>query len=742
MSEEKTKQSKKFHHKLRLSSSGYIYLSLFLGAVCGIFFGEMVHWLRIVGDIFVKLLQITVIPYISLSLITGIGSLSYKEVAAHALKGGGIYLLISTITLVIVLLIPLSFPDWLSSSFFSTQQVEEPPKIDFLRLFIPSNPAHAYAFALVPAIVVFSILVGIALIGVSNNEVLIDPLKALNQAMMRITGFVGKLAPIGVFALIASAVGTLAIEELTRLQVYIIVYALIALVLSLIILPGIITIFTPFKHRHIRKALRIPLITAFATGSSLIVLPMLIQQCKQLIDDYSLKAVMDQDEAEASIKVLIPTFFTFPSPSSLLSISFVLFAGWYIGSSISISDYPLLILVGVPSLFGGTLLTIPSLLDLLRLPNDLFQVFVSIDVIILRFGTMISIMHYATIGLVGTMALVGHTRLRWSRLVWISFSSIALIVPILLGVRLFYSNVVIAPYTQSDMLKSLNFLGTTMPAKIYNEVPESRLLSGTGPESLTLIEKRGHLRVCYQPNEYPSAFFNNADLPQLVGFDIEMAHRFSEILNLQLVLIPAKNENDAKLLLNRGVCDIYMRTLPVTPRRSQGFSLTIPVYRSSLGLIVRDYRRSEFRFWEDIKKRGHLLQIGIEGSQDSIKRLKTLTHANIVNLKSMEKQIMLLESGAKDIDAIADMAEEGAALTILYPHFNHVVPQPPVFIPVSYAVASGNNELIHLVNSWLLMAREEGTIDALYKHWMLGGAIEAERLPRWSVIRNFLGWVE
>ena len=108
-------------------------------------------------------------PYISLSLITGIGGLSYNQVKAHAKRGGSIYVLISAITLVVVMLIPISFPAWPSASFFSTQQIEESPLVDFMLLFIPSNPEHAYANALVPAIVVFSILVGIALIGMPKK---------------------------------------------------------------------------------------------------------------------------------------------------------------------------------------------------------------------------------------------------------------------------------------------------------------------------------------------------------------------------------------------------------------------------------------------------------------------------------------------------------------------------------------------------------------------------------------------
>ncbi len=742
MTDEGTIPTKKSLGKLRLSSSGKIYLGLFLGAACGIFFGETVSWLQIVGDIFIKLLQITVIPYISLALITGIGELSYKQVMAHAIKGGGIFLLISTITLVIVMLIPLSFPDWLSSSFFSTQQVEESPTIDFLGLFIPSNPFHAYAFALVPAIVVFSILVGIALIGIPNNEALLEPLKVFNTAMMKITGLVGNLAPIGVFALIASAAGTFAFEDLARLQVYIVIYALISLVLSLLILPGIITVFTPFKFKHILKALRTPMITAFATGSSLIILPMLIEQCKQLIANYSLQAVMDQDEANASIKVLIPSFYTFPSPQGLLSISFVLFAGWYIGSDVSVVDYPLLLLVGVPSLFGGTLLTIPSLLDLLRLPNDLFQVFVSIDVILVRFGTLISAMHFATIGLIGTMALVGHVRLNWLRLARVAFIGAAIIVLILFGLRLFYNNVVVVPYTMADMLKSLRFLGTPQPAEVLTEVPERLMIADEKPAGLEQIEKRGVLRVCYQPDEYPSAFVNNSDPPQLVGFDIEMAHNFAARLSLTIEFLPAETEGTAKTLLDRGVCDIYMRTLPVTPRRSQDFGLTSPVYRSSLGFIVRDYRRNEFHNWEDINEQGDSLRVGTEDTPENISRLKLITSATIVPIRDMEHRLKLLDAGAEDIDAIADMAEEGAALTILYPNFSNVIPRPTVFLPVSYAVARGNWDLLVVVNSWLLMKKDEGFIDALYKHWMLGEATEAERLPRWSVVQNVLGWVE
>ena len=89
-----------------------VFLSLLLGIATGIFFGDMVGWLQTVGDIFIKLLQVTVIPFISVSLITGIGSQKLEDVKALALKGGSILLLVWTIAMVVVFCIPLAFPDW------------------------------------------------------------------------------------------------------------------------------------------------------------------------------------------------------------------------------------------------------------------------------------------------------------------------------------------------------------------------------------------------------------------------------------------------------------------------------------------------------------------------------------------------------------------------------------------------------------------------------------------------------
>lgn len=68
--------------------SGRVLIGLFLGVLAGIVFGEWAAHLKIIGDIFIGLLQMTVLPYIVVSLIVSLGRLSYQEVWLLARKGG------------------------------------------------------------------------------------------------------------------------------------------------------------------------------------------------------------------------------------------------------------------------------------------------------------------------------------------------------------------------------------------------------------------------------------------------------------------------------------------------------------------------------------------------------------------------------------------------------------------------------------------------------------------------------
>ena len=79
--------------RFRFSLSTYILLGLLLGVLVGIFFGEYSARLQIIGDAFIKLLQMSILPYIVVSLITGIGSLSFVQAKSLARKAGVLLLM-------------------------------------------------------------------------------------------------------------------------------------------------------------------------------------------------------------------------------------------------------------------------------------------------------------------------------------------------------------------------------------------------------------------------------------------------------------------------------------------------------------------------------------------------------------------------------------------------------------------------------------------------------------------------
>lgn len=215
--------------KKRLSLATQVVIAFALGLVAGIFFGELAAPLKGVGKAFILLLQMTVLPYIILSLITGLGHLNYQEVKSLGLKVGSLLLLSWGLAFAAMLVMPLAYPALETASFFSTSLVKMPESVNFLELFIPANPFHALANNLVPAVVLFSVAVGVALIGLEPKDNLLDNLTTLNRAMARVTQFVSQLTPIGVFAIVASAAGTMSLEELGRLQVYLLTYVAMAL---------------------------------------------------------------------------------------------------------------------------------------------------------------------------------------------------------------------------------------------------------------------------------------------------------------------------------------------------------------------------------------------------------------------------------------------------------------------------------------------------------------------------------
>ena len=95
-----------------------------------------------------------------------------------------------------------------------------------------------------------------------------------------------------------------------------------------------------------------------------------------------------------------------------------------------------------------------------------------------------------------------------------------------------------------------------------------------------------------------------------------------------------------------------------------------------------------------------------------------------------------------DLDGFVMPAESGAAWTLIHPKFTVVVPQPePVKLPTAFGVARGADDLLAVVDEWVVYANSEGIPDRAYRYWILGRGAEATG-RRWSILHDVLGWGE
>ena len=142
--------------------------------------------------------------------------------------------------------------------------------------------------------------------------------------MSKVTKMVVKLTPVGVFFITASAAGTITLEEIGRLQGYLITYTVATFLLGFRLLPALGAVLTPFRYRDLLSISKDSFILAFATEKVLVVLPILIEDVKKMFRNYELGG----EEAESTIEVLVPLGFPFPHLGRLLTMSFITFAAW------------------------------------------------------------------------------------------------------------------------------------------------------------------------------------------------------------------------------------------------------------------------------------------------------------------------------------------------------------------------------------------------------------------------------
>ena len=704
-----------------ISLSTQILIGLILGLFVGLFFGDKASVLAIIGKAYVGLIQMSILPYMVVSLMLGIGSLSYEKAGKLAITGGIVLGASWILAFTIVFLMPLAFPSIKAGSFFSTSLVEV-AEVDFIDLYIPINPFSSLARTVVPAAAVFSVAFGIALIGVDNKQGLLEILSATSRTLSRIAMMVVKLTPIGVFAISANASGTMTIDEFGRLQSYIIPFIVATLLLTFWILPGLTAALTPFSYREILKSARDALTTGFVTGNLFITLPMLVENSRKLFKDRQLES----DDTDKFVEVLVPTSFNFPNIGKLLTLLFILFAGWFVGKSVALTDYPGFAVLGLFTLFGGVDLALPFLLDQMKIPSDMYQLYVVTGVLNSWFATLLAVMNLFAFTLVATCAATGALRINWSRIVTFTIISLVIFVSAIIGTRF-----VLSAMVSQDDISRRTLMHSEIDSSKRLDTSKSELKKEVIQQSpLEPIIMRGKLRVGYHPENLPFSFIN--DKGDLVGMDIELMHILARELKVGIEFIEWTYDSVFDDL-NANKFDIAIGGLIVNPERLAKADFSNPYIDITTALVAKDHLRHKFKSWRFIDDKLNV-RLGVVGERRAENAKQYLKNTEIVLLKTYSE---FFTDNPKKVDALIISAEAGSAWTILHPSYSVVLPEPHLKAYAALATPMSSSNLEGFLNDWLQMKQKSGQIDKLYSKWILGEEHEQKKV-RWSIGRDLL----
>ena len=700
-----------------------------LGIVCGLFWGEDVAWLGPVGTGYIKLLQMTILPYIIASLTVGIGSLSYDQARQVAVKVCLLTLAIWAVGFLLFFAMPVVFPDMKTAAFFSDVTIAPPKQIDYFAMYIPSNPFHSMSSNAIPAVVLFCLAIGIALIGIEDKARLIDPLKTVSAALSKVTNGIVALMPYGVFAITAASAGTLSIDEFEKLQVYIWIHVVASLLLSFLILPLLVTSFTRFRYLDVVTFSKDALVTAFVTGNLFVILPVLTENAKELFKKYDLY----REKPGEYVDIVIPVSFNFPNLGKISTFLFVLFAVWFSGGSLRLGDYPFLLFGGILTMFGSVNVAIPFLLDGVRVPSDLFQLFVVSGVISGKFSTLLAAMNLLAITLGSTALLTGVGKIQWRRLCFAALACVCIVAATLVATRQVLVKTVNTAYQMDEVL--LNMQVATKLHDKSSQATEALAPQGYTPQpdaTAADIITRGTLRVGLVEDNLPFAYHNNQD--ELVGFDIDLMKLLATEMGVKVEFVHYQSDEELFNAVNSGLVDICASGLYVTAPSLAQVRFSQPVFDLTMALVTRDHRKAEFENLEALAKKEH--------ARIAYQKLFPGMPAIMARFPGLE--FVKVDSNSdyfeddENYDALMINLEAGMAWTLLYPDFTAIFYKATRF-PMAYAVGQNNSALQDFLSSWLTLKKTMGAVDTMSSYWIKGENAKP-RQPRWSIARDVLGW--
>lgn len=379
--------------KIRIKLHWQIFIALVLGVVFGLYLKEHVDWVEWIGEVFLRGLKMIIIPIILTSIISAIANIgSAGNIGRLGLKTIIYYITTSILAiltgLVLVNLIKPGEGAELGLIIDVEGFVLEEKSLGqtFIEM-IPVNIFRAIVEGKMLSIILFAFLFGFVITQINNKqkETLTDFFNAAFEAMMKLTMIIIKIAPLGIFGIIAGVVAQtdnpaeLALS-MGGYMITVIVGLTIHCFITLPLIQLLLAKVNPLKHF---QAVSTPLLTAFSTSSTMATLPL------------TLDAVEHNDGVSRKI-----TGFTLPlgatvnmDGTALYECVAAVFIAQAYGLDLSLTQQALVVITALLASIGAAgvpmagMVMITIILSAIGLPLEAIGLIISVDRILDMFRT-------------------------------------------------------------------------------------------------------------------------------------------------------------------------------------------------------------------------------------------------------------------------------------------------------------------------------------------------------------------
>ena len=335
---------------------------------------------HIVGSIFISLLQLMVVPLVLVSLVCGVTALG--DLRALGRVGGktlGLYMLTTAVAIVLALSLATAVSPGegfvLSDQEVTYEGGEAPPLTDVLINMFPQNPVRAMAEGQMLQIIVFALLLGfsITLAGERGKHVL-NFFTDLNEVIMQMIFLIIKLAPIGVFALLARTFASEGLALIRPLAGYF--FAVVAgLLLQLLVTYPILLRLAGLNPITFLMQMRAPMSFAFSMSSSSATIPVTLN---------TLETRLGVQNSIASFTVPLGATINMDGTAIMQGVATVFIANVY-GIDLTLADYLTVILtatlasIGTAAVPSAGLIMLAMVLGQIGLPVEGIALIIGID---------------------------------------------------------------------------------------------------------------------------------------------------------------------------------------------------------------------------------------------------------------------------------------------------------------------------------------------------------------------------